>query len=150
VCESLTPLLRDKESTLQVEEFSGLPVLYNDVAKFRQIFVNLLSNAIKFTERGYISVTASEIPDRPGWVEFGVRDTGIGMDQEQQSRVFDAFVQADSGTSANYGGTGLGLAICRDYSKLMGGTISVVSEKGSGSTFTIVLPSDPELALEDA
>ena len=124
--------------------------MYNDVAKFRQVFLNLLSNAIKFTKDGYIAVYALEVASRPGWLEFVVRDTGIGMDNEQQSRVFEAFVQASSATSANYGGTGLGLAICRDYSDLMGGNIRVDSEVGNGSTFTIVLPSDPALAHEDA
>ena len=150
VCDSLTPILLSRENTLQLSDLSSLPILYNDVAKFRQIFVNLLSNASKFTDKGYISVNGEEIPGRPGWMQFSVRDTGIGMDTEQQSKVFEAFVQADSATSANYGGTGLGLAICRDNSQLMGGSISVLSELGSGSTFTIVLPSDPELALEDA
>jgi len=72
------------------------------------------------------------------------------MDTEQQSRVFEAFVQADISTSANYGGTGLGLAICTDYCSLMGGTLTVTSEPGAGSTFTVVLPVDPELAHEAA
>ena len=115
-----------------------------------QILTNLLSNACKFTENGFISVDARTLPDRPGWVEITVQDTGIGMDKEQQSRVFDAFVQADSSTTANYGGTGLGLAICRDYCELMGGEIQVASEPGSGATFTVLLPSDPELALASA
>ncbi len=150
VCETLTPLLRDRGNTLEMGNFTKLPTLYNDVSKFRQVFLNLLSNACKFTENGYITVLARPIEDRPGWVEFSVRDTGIGMDDEQQSRVFDAFVQANSYTSANYGGTGLGLAICTDYCTLMGGTISVSSEPGSGSTFTVILPTDPELAHEDA
>ena len=150
VCESLTPLLRDRGNTLEMGDFTALPTLYNDVSKFRQIFVNLLSNATKFTKNGYISVFAHAIENRPGWVQFGVRDTGIGMDEEQQSRIFDAFVQANSSTSANYGGTGLGLAICSDNCALMGGSISVSSEPGSGSTFTVLLPVDPELAHEDA
>ncbi|MDZ7782363.1 MAG: ATP-binding protein [Halioglobus sp.] len=68
------------------------------------------------------------------------------MTEEQQSRVFDAFVQADASTGANYGGTGLGLAICRDFCDLMGGSIAVRSEPGGGSTFTVTLPSDPALA----
>ncbi|MBE9540355.1 MAG: HAMP domain-containing histidine kinase [Proteobacteria bacterium] len=150
VCETITPLLRDRSNTLEMGDFSTLPTLYNDASKFRQVFLNLLSNACKFTENGYITVLARAIEDKPGWVEFNVRDTGIGMNEEQQSRVFDAFVQADSSTSANYGGTGLGLAICSDYCTLMGGTITVSSEVGGGSTFTVVLPVDPELALEDA
>lgn len=150
VCDALAPLLRDNKNELQTADFGGLPTLYNDATKFRQIFTNLLSNACKFTENGYISLFAREVEGQPGWVEFTVRDTGIGMDADQQSRVFEAFVQANSSTSANYGGTGLGLAICRNYCDMMGGTIGVTSEAGSGSTFTVVLPSDPELARADA
>jgi signal transduction histidine kinase len=129
---------------------SKLPEFFNDTAKFRQIFTNLLSNANKFTQSGFISMNARELPERPGWVEFSVRDTGIGMTGEQISRVFDAFVQADPSTSATYGGTGLGLAICRDFSALMGGSISVQSEAGMGSTFTVLLPTDPALARANA
>jgi len=143
-CEALAPLLHNNNNKLQIDELHELPVLYNDAAKFRQIFTNLLSNAIKFTRDGQISVSARELPDRPGWAEFAIRDTGIGMTSEQLSRVFDAFVQADSSTSANYGGTGLGLAICRQFCDLMGGTIEVESEVGMGSTFKVLIPSDPE------
>ena len=150
VCDSLMPLLRERHNELQISDLDTLTTLYNDSAKFRQIFTNLLSNACKFTLKGNISVFARNLPERPGWVEFAVRDTGIGMNQEQQSRVFEACVQADPSTSANYGGTGLGLAICRDYCEMMGGSISVDSEPGSGSTFKVLLPSDPELAHADA
>jgi signal transduction histidine kinase len=150
VCDTLKPLISENGNTLQLADLGELPILYNDIAKFRQIFVNLLSNASKFTNKGYISLAAKNLSDRPGWVEISISDTGIGMDAEQQSRVFDAFVQANSATSANYGGTGLGLAICREYSELMGGSIRVTSESGSGATFTVTLPSDPELAHADA
>ena len=150
VCEALAPLLRENNNILQASDFEGLPTVYNDAAKFRQIFNNLLSNACKFTEGGDISVLARQVDDRPGWLEFSVRDTGIGMNEEEQARVFEAFVQADTSTSANYGGTGLGLAICRDFCELMGGTIEVQSDPGEGSTFTVLLPSDPELARADA
>jgi signal transduction histidine kinase len=143
-CEVLAPLLRNNNNELQLGELRELPVIYNDAAKFRQIFTNLLSNANKFTKGGYISVSARELPERPGWAEFAVHDTGIGMTSEQLARVFDAFVQADSSTSANYGGTGLGLAICRDFCALMGGSILVESQVGKGSTFTVLIPSDPE------
>ena len=119
-------------------------MLVGDPGRIGQVLGNLLSNAIKFTQDGQISVSARELPDRPGWAEFAIRDTGIGMTSEQLSRVFDAFVQADSSTSANYGGTGLGLAICRQFCDLMGGTIEVESEVGVGSTFTVLIPSDPE------
>jgi signal transduction histidine kinase len=150
VCDSLAPLLRDRNNTLQLPDLSDMPTLYNDQAKFRQIFTNLMSNACKFTQNGYISLSGEAVPGREGWYQFSVRDTGIGMNEEEQRRVFEAFVQADSSTSANYGGTGLGLAICREYCDLMGGSISVTSAPGEGSTFTIVLPSDPELAHADA
>lgn len=146
VCEALAPLLREHFNELKIGDFEELPTLYNDAGKFRQIFTNLLSNANKFTEQGQIKLEGRRVPDRPGWVEISVQDTGIGMTGEQQSRVFDAFVQADASTGANYGGTGLGLAICRDFCDLMGGRISVRSEPGGGSTFTVTLPSDPTLA----
>jgi signal transduction histidine kinase len=150
VCESLTPLLRNKGNTLHMPSFDQLPKLYNDVSKFRQIFTNLLSNACKFTEQGDISLDAIFTDKAHNRVEFSVRDTGIGMNPEQQLRVFEAFVQADSSTSANYGGTGLGLAICKDYCDLMGGNIRVESKLGSGSTFTVALPVDQELGPEGA
>ena len=149
-CESLAPLLLANHNELRVGDLSELPALHNDAAKFRQVFTNLLSNANKFTKEGRITVSARSVPDRSGWTEFSVQDTGIGMDEEQQARVFEAFVQADSSTSANYGGTGLGLAISRQFCELMGGAISVESEPGVGSTFTVLLPSDPALAHEAA
>ena len=149
-CDAITPQLRERNNQLDKQDFSSLPTIYNDAAKFRQIFTNLLSNACKFTENGHLTVLAREPKAHPGWIEIAVRDTGIGMDDEQQKQVFEAFVQADASTSANYGGTGLGLAICRDYCELMGGSIRVESTPGQGSTFTVLLPADPELALEAA
>lgn len=148
-CEAIGPQLRDRNNQLHKADLTGLPTLYNDATKFRQIFTNLLSNACKFTEQGHINVLAREPEEHPGWVEIAIKDTGIGMTREQQGQVFEAFVQAETSTSANYGGTGLGLAICRDYCELMGGNIRVDSEPGAGSTFTVLLPSDPELTLED-
>lgn len=139
-CEALGPLLRDNGNRLEAPDFSQLPVMYNDATKCRQIFTNLLSNACKFTHNGTITVTAGTLPEREDWLELAVRDTGIGMDATQQTRVFEAFVQAEASTSTNYGGTGLGLAICRDYCELMGGNIRLDSAPGEGSTFTIQLP----------
>ena len=141
VCDALAPLLRDNDNELVASDFGGLPTLHNDAAKFRQIFTNLLSNASKFTHNGVITVSARPAPEREGWVEISVKDTGIGMTKAQQGRIFDAFIQAEASTSANYGGTGLGLAICRDYCELMGGHIAVKSAPGKGSTFTVQLPS---------
>jgi len=149
-CDVITPLLRKKNNELRIESLRKLPSLYNDAAKFRQIFTNLLSNANKFTDNGHITIRARELPKRRGWLEFTVQDTGIGMSEEQLGRVFDAFVQADSSTSANYGGTGLGLSICRSFCELMGGSISVRSTVGVGSTFTVRLPTDPASTREAA
>ncbi len=150
VCDTLAPLVNDGNNVLQMGDLRDLPEIFNDKAKFRQVITNLMSNACKFTHNGYISLASAPLPERDGWYLFSVRDTGIGMDKDQQDRVFDAFVQAESSTSATYGGTGLGLAICREYCELMGGSIAVESEPGAGATFTIVLPSDPELAREVA
>ena len=140
VCDTLAPLLRDNGNVLQVPDFCGLPQMYSDATKFRQVFTNLLSNACKFTHNGRITVTAATLPQRSDWLQVAVQDTGIGMDEAQQARVFEAFVQAEASTSANYGGTGLGLAICQDYCKLMGGNIRVHSVIAEGSTFTVQLP----------
>ena len=142
-CDVLSPLLRKTSNELRTDKIKTLPDFYSDAAKFRQIMTNLLSNANKFTDSGVIRIFAEEIVGRPGWVEFTVQDTGIGMSDDQLDRVFDPFVQADSSTSANYGGTGLGLAICKNYSELMGGTITVSSQPGTGSIFTVTLPTDP-------
>lgn len=145
-CDVLSPLIKKNQNELRLDKLRQLPQFHSDATKFRQIFTNLLSNANKFTENGHITVSASELSESPHWVEFTVKDTGIGMSEEQLGRVFDAFVQADSSTSANYGGTGLGLAICRSFCELMGGSIEVKSQEGAGSTFTVRLPTDPESA----
>ncbi|MCR9183979.1 MAG: HAMP domain-containing histidine kinase [Halieaceae bacterium] len=142
VCDAMTPLLRDRNNRLHVPDWTTLPPLHNDATRFRQIFLNLLSNACKFTRDGDVHLTATPSHrNGQGCWQFTVRDTGIGMDAAQQARIFDAFVQAENTTSANYGGTGLGLAICREYCELMGGDIRVESTPGMGSAFTVELPA---------
>jgi signal transduction histidine kinase len=149
VCDGLEPLVRGRDNRLHLDLPADLPVLDSDPVKFRQIFVNLLSNASKFTEGGDITVRARR--GRAPWaLTVAVTDTGIGMNAEQQARVFEAFVQAEPATSAAYGGTGLGLAICRDFCELMGGRIAVASEPGAGSTFTVDLPVAPGSVREAA
>lgn len=140
--DALAPILRRDGNQLLVGDFSALPVIYNDAVKFRQIIVNLLSNAAKFTEQGCIEISARLSGDAASLL-IRVRDTGIGMTDEQQAQVFEAFVQAEDSTSHIYGGSGLGLAICRDFCELMGGSISVESQPGTGSTFTVSLPAGP-------
>lgn len=123
----------------------------SDPVRLRQILGNLISNAIKFTLSGKISVTVCllENPD-PDHISlfFGVKDTGIGIEQERQERIFERFTQAQTSITREYGGTGLGLAICKEVAKLMGGTISVTSNPGKGSFFSLILPFETVTALE--
>jgi signal transduction histidine kinase/CheY-like chemotaxis protein/HPt (histidine-containing phosphotransfer) domain-containing protein len=108
-----------------------------DPARLRQVLLNLVVNAVKFTETGSVSVHVE--PDGPDGVLFSVTDTGIGLTQEQQSRLFQPFTQADTSTARRYGGTGLGLAICRGLVEIMGSTIKLSSAPGRGSTFSFHL-----------
>ncbi|MEM1404115.1 MAG: HAMP domain-containing sensor histidine kinase [Pseudomonadota bacterium] len=140
--ESLRPILERNGNQLELVGLDAVPEIENDAVKFRQIIVNLLSNAAKFTDQGVIRITAS-IPEGSDMVCIEVSDTGIGMTEEQQAQVFEAFVQAEDSTSHIYGGSGLGLAICKDFCELMGGDITVASEPGKGSVFTVRLPADP-------
>ena len=115
--------------------------LVGDPTRLRQVLLNLLSNAIKFSEEGSVLLEiaqTSEIDDEVE-ISFSVHDTGIGMSEEAQEKLFQSFTQADTSTTRKYGGTGLGLAICRKLVELMGGTIEVTSTLGKGSTFSFSL-----------
>lgn len=147
--DALAPLLSGNGNRVKVDDFSALPEMVNDAVKFRQIVLNLLSNAAKFTADGEISISA-RVDESRNRVEITVSDTGIGMTDEQAAVVFEAFVQADDSTSQTYGGTGLGLAICRDFCELMGGSISVQSAPGEGSSFKVSFPAAPALVPEAA
>ncbi len=136
----LGPVAREKGLTLDVSMASNCPpVLESDRQRLEQILKNLLSNALKFTESGGVSVTASAAAD--GQVAFSVTDTGIGIAPEQQTRIFEAFQQADGSISRRYGGTGLGLSISLELARLLGGTITVDSELGKGSCFRVLVAS---------
>ena len=124
-----------------------MPVHFlGDPTCIHQILLNLLSNAIKFTEQGEIKLSISErIIDGPldkdiCRVKIVVKDTGIGISGDKQETIFDAFMQEDSSTTRQYGGTGLGLAIVKRLVEAMKGKISVLSNKGEGSEFTVILP----------
>lgn len=111
--------------------------LKGDLERITQIFVNLIGNAIKFTDAGCVTVALNSQVDGIG---FSVQDTGIGISQSAQTKLFQPFTQADRSSSRNYEGTGLGLAICKRLVELMGGSISLTSELGSGTTFSGFLP----------
>ena len=145
VISMVRPLVDKNGNELDVQIDSEIEVMYSDQTKVRQILFNLLSNAAKFTEKGRIDMRVqSEVVGDREWLEFEVRDTGIGMSAEQMEQVFEAFRQADASTTRRYGGTGLGLPITQRFCLMLGGDISVTSEPGSGSTFTIRLPAQME------
>jgi PAS domain S-box-containing protein len=143
-------LVRQKDNTLVLEEADGLGTMHTDQVKLRQCLFNLVSNAAKFSEGGRIVLRAAREGDD---MLFSVADSGIGMTQEQQDRLFERFSQADASTTRRFGGTGLGLAITRAFCRLLGGDISVASAPGQGSTFTIRVPAvlaEPEAAAHAA
>jgi signal transduction histidine kinase/DNA-binding response OmpR family regulator len=138
-------LAQQKENRLIVEGKEDLGTLTVDPMRLRQILLNLLSNACKFTKQGEVKLKARKVADGRHWVEFAVSDTGIGMTAEQQAKLFAEFTQADSLTARRFGGTGLGLAISRKLARMMGGDVTVASEAGKGSVFTVRLPVGPEM-----
>ncbi|WP_206668556.1 response regulator [Pseudomonas saliphila] len=132
---------RDIELSCRIDP--ALPaMLLGDPMRVRQIISNLLSNALKFTEQGQVSVYLAVAPNRGGqqWVDIYVRDTGIGIQPEALESVFSPFTQADAEISRRFGGTGLGLAVCKSLADAMQGTLTVESEPGQGSKFTVSLP----------
>jgi signal transduction histidine kinase len=111
--------------------------------RLRQALLNLMSNANKFTERGTITIDARQAQENGrDWVIIAVGDTGIGMTPQQMGKLFQEFSQADASTTRKYGGTGLGLAISKRFCQMMGGDITVASELGKGSVFTVRLPRE--------
>jgi signal transduction histidine kinase len=134
-------VVRNNRNRLNVAYENDLGVLHADLTKTRQILFNLLSNAAKFTTEGSVSVSARRRRLSDGeCIEFVVADTGIGLTDEQQRRLFRPFAQGDTSISRKYGGTGLGLALVWRFCQLMGGDVAVKSAPGSGATFTVRLP----------
>lgn len=134
---------RRKHLEISHEIAADVPLaLHGDIARLRQILLNLVANAVKFTEAGSIIIRVSRdsSTDASQIIRFEVTDTGIGLKLQSQSRIFDAFQQADGSTTRRYGGTGLGLAICRQLVTLMGGRIGVLSFPKQGSTFWFAMP----------
>ncbi len=139
------PLTEEKRLGFMITTGPDVPAdLVTDKQRLRQILYNLLSNAVKFTERGrvelLIETVPAQLPDTGSRIVFTVTDTGIGISPDNLSSIFSAFQQADGTTSRRYGGTGLGLAICREVAARLGGEVTVHSELGRGSTFSLHLP----------
>jgi len=164
VASTAAPLIEKNGNTLDLRQISNIGTMHADITKVRQILLNLLSNAAKFTKNGTITLTANReqisgdshegkpekssqsevnshasIPSKE-FLVFHCIDTGIGMNPDQLQRIFQPFIQADASTTRKYGGTGLGLAISQRFCQMMGGNISLQSQEGVGSTFTIRLP----------
>ncbi|MEG4572012.1 response regulator [Microcoleus sp. N3A4] len=160
------PLVEKNGNTLEVYCPDNFDTMHADMTKVRQVLLNLLSNAAKFTQNGKIAIGVERIKNEQlrmknqeessqilisnsEFFSFRVADTGIGMTKEQLQQVFQPFTQADASTTRKYGGTGLGLAISQRFCQMMGGSIEASSTLGSGSTFTVLLPSaikQPEIA----
>ena len=134
---TVEPMVTGKDVKLVQEIEPGLPLLNTDTLKIKQILLNLLSNAAKFTEQGAITVIAKK---QNGMISISVKDDGIGIEAKNLDRVFEEFQQIDSSNARKYKGTGLGLAIAKNYARLLGGNLTVHSEVGKGSTFTLVIP----------
>jgi len=145
------PMVKKNGNRLVVACPPDIGSLHTDLTKLKQSIINLLSNAAKFTKEGTVTLRLSrEMRDGAPWVKFEVADSGIGMTEEQMARLFQAFTQADSSTTRNFGGTGLGLTITKHFCAMLGGSIDVKSAPGQGSTFTIALPDHaPKAAAQD-
>ncbi len=144
----MRPIASKKKLDFQVLQCSELPANFvTDPMRLKQCLINLINNAVKFTDQGHVYLNVSleySQPDEP-FVRFDVEDTGIGIPKDKQQRVFEAFSQADNSTTRKYGGTGLGLAITAQLVELMNGRLSMTSDYGKGSVFTIMLPVGLEL-----
>ncbi|MEL6149337.1 MAG: GAF domain-containing protein, partial [Chloroflexota bacterium] len=153
----ITPQAEEKGLSLEVSLMATPPFIHVDMGRIQQVVTNLLSNAVKFTDEGCVSLTTTTIRVKDGasvsmdipsrlevedgtWLAISVEDTGIGISDENQKFIFDAFRQADGSAARRHQGTGLGLAIAREISQMHGGHVWVSSEIGAGSTFTVLLP----------
>jgi signal transduction histidine kinase len=156
----LSPLIADMVKTIEplaarngnqvvVHCDTAIGTMHGDQMRLRQALLNLMSNANKFTERGHIRIDAHQRQENGcDWITLAIADTGIGMTAEQMGKLFQEFSQVDASTTHKYGGTGLGLAISKRFCQMMGGDITVESEPGRGSTFTIRLPRIVEIPKE--
>jgi len=145
VVQTIRTMAAMNSNTVAVDCAADIGAMRADQTRIRQALLNLVSNANKFTEGGTVTISARRVTEAGReWVTLAVSDTGIGLTPEQMGKLFQDFVQADASTTRKYGGTGLGLVISRRFCQMMGGDITVESEIGRGSTFTIRLPAEVE------
>ena len=150
IVSTVQPSVEKNQNTIRVNVAKNAGKMHADPTKVRQILLNLLSNACKFTEKGVISVKVERAAiGNQASLRFRISDTGIGIDAKQKENLFQEFSQADTSISRKYGGTGLGLAISYRFVQIMRGTISVDSQPGQGSTFTVQLPAQVTLESGD-
>jgi signal transduction histidine kinase/CheY-like chemotaxis protein len=137
------PLMAKNNNQLKIERGENLGNAFQDVTKLRQSLLNMLSNAAKFTHEGTITLRVERESQADGeWLTLSVSDTGIGIPADKLDHVFEEFSQADESTTRDYGGTGLGLTISRRFCQMLGGDMTVTSQQGAGSTFSIQLPAE--------
>ena len=149
VVKTIEPLAAKNGNQVAVHCDPPIGMMHADQMRLRQALLNLMSNANKFTEKGAITIATHQVQEHGrDWVTLSVADTGIGMTPQQMGKLFQEFSQASSATASKYGGTGLGLAISKRFCQMMGGDITVESEPGRGSTFTIWLPRIVETPKE--
>ena len=143
VIDTAGQLAEQNKNRLVVDAQGNLGAMTVDPMRLRQILLNLLSNACKFTKAGEVKLAAHR-GNGSSFIEFAVSDTGIGMTADQQAKLFEEFSQADATTAQRFGGTGLGLALSRKLARMMGGDVTVTSEPGKGSVFTVRLPGSAD------
>ena len=141
VITELDPVISRSKLTVTSRLSPEPPLMISDRQKVKQVIVNLLSNALKFTHQGGIEIGVEYDP-RTRMSSIAVRDTGIGIAPEHHDKIFEDFRQVDDSPSRQYGGTGLGLAICRRLASALGGRITLQSNLGEGSTFTLTIPAE--------
>jgi len=140
VISILEPLLNKSGNQLHTNFLQDSLIIHSDITKMRQILFNLINNAIKFTNNGIIDIKIQQFNTKK--IKIDVKDTGIGISEEQQQKLFVPFNQADNSTTRKYGGTGLGLVISLRFAEMLGGVIEIDSQKGIGSTFSLITSLD--------
>ena len=144
------PAAEKNSNTVKLNIPDDIGDMYSDLTKLRQMVFNLLSNACKFTKEGTVTIEVKALTQHNReYIAFAVSDSGIGITDEQMNKLFQPFAQADSSTTRNFGGTGLGLTITKKFSEILGGEITVNSEYGKGTTFTVTLPRNTRQEVAD-